>query len=308
MNSLLFMTNGTATHMRKLTYLGLTLIVAFIVSSCGTGNQSVTPEGTPTPVPPTRTPFPPSPTPIPIAAEVNGELISISEYQSELARYKAAVGRELSSEDRLQVVRDLINLILLEQGAQSRGYEVSQDELQTRISNLDFQDQPLTEWLAEYGYTEESFEKSLKRAITAAWMRDLIIEQVPDEMEQIHAQQILLYEKNQGEGVLEEIESGTDFAQLAKQYDPQTRGDLGWFPRGYLTIPVLDDILFNLEPGEISDMIETEIGFHIIKVIEKDEDRPLAPDVRRVLQEKALDDWLERQWNLSKITISIPQE
>ncbi|MBS3750861.1 MAG: peptidylprolyl isomerase [Anaerolineales bacterium] len=294
--------------MRKLTYLGLTLIVVFIVSSCGTGNQPVTPEGTPTPVPPTRTPFPPSPTPIPIAAEVNGELISMSEYQSELARYKAAVGRDLTSEDRLQVVHDLIHLMLLEQGAQSRGYEVSREELQTRISNLDPQDQPLAEWLAEYGYTEESFEKSLKRAIAAAWMRDTIIEQVPDEMEQIHAQQILLYEKSQGEGVLEEIESGTDFAQLAKQYDPQTRGDLGWFPRGYLTIPVLDEILFNLEPGEISDMIETEIGFHIIKVIEKDEDRPLAPDVRRVLQEKALDDWLERQWNLSKITISIPQK
>jgi len=294
--------------MRKLTYLGLTLIVVFIVSSCGTGNQPVTPGGTPTPVPPTRTPFPPSPTPIPIAAEVNGELISMSEYQSELARYKAAVGRELTSEDRLQVVRDLIHLMLLEQGAQSRGYEVSQEELQTRISDLDSRDRPLAEWLAEYGYTEESFEKSLKRAIAAAWMRDMIIEQVPEKMEQIHAQQILLYEKSQGEDVLEEIESGKDFAQLAKQYDPQTRGDLGWFPRGYLTIPVLDEILFNLEPGEISDMIETEIGFHIIKVIEKDEDRPLAPDVRRVLQEKALDDWLERQWNLSKITISIPQE
>jgi len=232
----------------------------------------------------------------------------MSEYQSELARYKAAVGRELTSEDRLQVVRDLIHLMLLEQGAQSRGYEVSQEELQTRISDLDSRDRPLAEWLAEYGYTEESFEKSLKRAIAAAWMRDMIIEQVPEKMEQIHAQQILLYEKSQGEDVLEEIESGKDFAQLAKQYDPQTRGDLGWFPRGYLTIPVLDEILFNLEPGEISDMIETEIGFHIIKVIEKDEDRPLAPDVRRVLQEKALDDWLERQWNLSKITISIPQE
>jgi parvulin-like peptidyl-prolyl isomerase len=232
----------------------------------------------------------------------------MAEYQSELARYKAAVDREVTAEDWNFVIRDLIHLELLEQGAHSQGYSVSQETLQERMAALDSEEQPLEEWLAQYGYTEESFQESLERSIAAAWMRDKIINQVPEEMEQIHAQQILLYEKNQAEMVLEEIESGTDFARLAEQYDPQTLGYLGWFPRGYLTIPTLDEILFNLEAGEISDIIETDIGYHIIKVIDRDDDRPLAPDVRRVLQKQALHDWLERQWNLSKISINIPQE
>lgn len=294
--------------MSKYTYLSLALIITLLLSSCGVSGETVTPEGTPTPIPPTRTPFPPSPTPIPIAAEVNGEQITMADYQSELARYKAAVDRELTSEDGTLVIRDMIHLMLLEQGAQSQGYQVSPETLQERMAELDSEEQPLKEWLALYGYTEENFQKSLERSLAAAWMRDRIIHQVPEEMEQIHAQQILLYEKNQAEMVLEELESGTDFARLAEQYDPQTLGNLGWFPRGYLTIPALDEILFNLEPGEISDIIETDIGYHIIKVIDKDDDRPLAPDVRRSLQTQALHDWLERQWNLSKISINIPQE
>ncbi len=294
--------------MKKSICLTLAILLALLLSSCGGNGETVTPRVTPTPIPPTRTPFPPSPTPIPVAAEVNGELITMAEYQSELARYKAAAEGKLTSEDRTAVIRDLIHLELLEQGAQSQGYQVSQETLQARIAKLDSEGQPLQEWLAQYGYTEESFEKSLKRSIAAAWMRDTIINQVPEKMEQIRAQQILLYEKNQAEMVREELESGTKFAQLAKQYDPQTLGDLGWFPCGYLTIPALDEILFNLEPGEISDIIKTEIGYHIIKVIDRDDDRQLDPDVRRVLQKQALHDWLERQWNLSKISINIPQE
>ncbi|MFO8036515.1 MAG: peptidylprolyl isomerase [Anaerolineales bacterium] len=294
--------------MKKLTHLTLILIITLLFSACGVSGETVTPEVTPTSIPPTRTPFPPSPTPIPIAAEVNGEWITMAEYQSELARYKAAVERELTSADRNFVIRDMIHLVLLEQSAQSQGYQISQETLQARIAELDSEEQPLEEWLAQYGYTEESFQKSLERSLAAAWMRDRIIQQVPEEMEQIHAQQILLYEKNQAEMVREELETGTDFARLAEQYDPQTLGNLGWFPRGYLTIPTLDEILFNLEPGQISDIIETDIGYHIIKIIDRDDDRPLDPDVRRVLQKQALHDWLERHWNLSKISINIPQE
>jgi len=201
----------------------------------------------------------------------------------------------------------MIQLILLAQGAQSQGYQVSDDEIQQRMEQLEKEDQPLDDWLARYGYTEESFRRILTRAVAAAWMRDTIIDRVPQETEQIHAQQILLYEKGQAEAVLAELANGTNFAQLAREYDPQTQGELGWFPRGYLTMPLLDDILFGLEVGEISDMIETEIGYHIIKVLEKDDNRPLPPDVRQVLQKQALHDWLDRQWTSSEITISISE-
>ncbi len=285
----------------------LTIILVMALTACSADSGTTAPPVSATPVPPTRTPFPPSPTPIPVAATVNGERIPMADFQSEVARYKAALDRDITEEDRELVIRNMIQLTLLAQAAGSHGFDINQEDVQERMTQLDREDQPLQDWLAKYGYTEESFQRALEREIAAAWMRDEIIERVPGEAEQIHAQQILLYEDSQAQAVQSELEDGTDFAQLAQEYDPQTRGDLGWFPEGYLTMPELDEILFALEPGETSDMIETDIGFHIIRVLEKENNRPLAPDVRQVLQKKALHDWLENQWNSSKIEISISE-
>ena len=288
----------------QLMLVGLILIIA--LTSCS-GSADSPPTGTATPVPPTRTPFPPSPTPIPTAAVVNGELITLAAYQEELARYQAAVNRDLTEEDRQIVLQDMIYQTLLAQGAAAEGFQVSEEELDQRLSNLETGSLSLQDWLAGNGYTEESFRANLKRSLEAAWMRDQILAEVPTKAEQIRAQQILFYERNLAESVDDTIRSGANFDQLAAQYDPQTRGDLGWFPRGYLTLPALDEILFALEGGDITEIIETEIGYHIIKVIEKDQDRPLDPAVRLVLQEQALQDWLDRRWKLSTIQITLPQ-
>lgn len=281
----------------------LLFFLYFIVSACSGGGQAET--LTATPILPTRTPFPPSPTPIPTAAIVNGDLITLEEYQEELARYKAAVNRELTEDDQSLVINDLINLILLAQAAKSDGYQISDTELDTRIANLDTEDQPLADWLATYGFTEASFRIHLKRSLEAAWMRDQIISDVALEIEQVHAQQMLFYSLSAAEITMEELDEGKDFSQLASTYDPQTRGNLGWFPEGYLTIPDLDPIIFSLDIGETSDIIETEIGYHIIKVLDKQENRPIDPAIRQILQEKALDDWLERRWKLSTIDITL---
>ncbi len=282
----------------------LILIIVIFLSGCGGTTEA--PQGTATLVLPTRTPFPPPSTPIPTAAVVNGDIITVAAYQEELARYKAAVNRDLTEEDQSLVINDLINLTLLAQAAASEGFQISETDLDERIARLETEDQPLIGWLAVYGFTEESFRNHLKRSLEAAWMRDQIITDVPLEMEQIHAQQMLYYNLTAAEQTLENLNSGKDFSQLAKTHDPQTQGDLGWFPPGFLTIPELDQILFSLEAGETSDIIETKIGYHIIKVLEKEGNRPLDPAIRQILQEQALDDWLERRWKLSTIQITLP--
>ena len=293
------------TAARNVKLFTLILLFTFLVANGCSGN-------TPDPIPtatmilPTRTPFPPSPTPIPTVAIVNGDLITLAEFQEELARYKAAVNRELTLEDQEIVLNDLINLTLLAQAAKSEGHQASASALEERIAALDTEAQPLDDWLAAHGFTPESFQTYLKRALEAAWMRDKIIADVPNEMVQIHAQQMLFYELENAELALAEIEKGIDFGQLASNYDPQTQGDLGWFPPNFLTLPELDPVLFNLEIGETSDIIETEIGYHIIKILDKEENRPLDPAIRQILQEKALDSWLERRWKLSTIEITLP--
>ncbi len=263
-------------------------------------------QSTLTPVPPTLTPIPPSATPITVAVIVNEDEILIEEYQAELGRYQAAVGRELSEEDREIVLNDLINLTLLAQAAYTEGFELGEADIQSKLEELDSEEQPLENWLAEYGYTEEDFQQSLKRALAAAWMRDRIIAEVPETAEQVHAQQMLYYTNEEAVYALSQLDIGIDFAQLAATRDPQTKGDLGWFPRGYLTVPKLDEVIFTLEVGEYSNVIETEIGFHIILLIEKEQDRLLPLDILKTLQEKALHDWIERRWKLSTIEITLP--
>jgi len=286
--------------------LPLLFLISILIGSCG-GGVSQPPSGTATPVPPTRTPFPPSPTPIPTAAVVNDEAITLSEFQEELARYQAAVGRELTDEDLDLVIQNLIDLTLLAQAARTEGFQVSDQELDSRIEALNGADGSLQDWLAEYGYTENSFRAALKKSIAAAWMRDEILNDVPQKMEQIRAQQILFYEQAQAQSVLDTINSGVNFSEQAAQYDPQTKGELGWFPRGYLVLPELDEILFQLEAGEMTDIVETEIGYHIIKVVDKSENRVLDPAVYQVMQQQALEDWLVRRRKLSTITITLPQ-
>jgi peptidyl-prolyl cis-trans isomerase C len=74
-----------------------------------------------------------------------------------------------------------------------------------------------------------------------------------------------------------------------------TRGDLGWFPRGYLLEPKIEEAAFALQVGEYSGVIATSAGFSIIKVLERDPAHALSPDAYLALQEIALRDWVSRQ-------------
>ena len=127
-----------------------------LTSSCSGGVGAPAP--TATPILPTRTPFPPSPTPIPTAAVVNGDLITLAEFQEELARYKAAVNRDLTPEDQEIVINELINLTLLAQAAASEGFQAADSALEERIAALGTEDQPLDDWLAANGFTEKVFQ------------------------------------------------------------------------------------------------------------------------------------------------------
>jgi len=85
------------------------------------------------------------------------------------------------------------------------------------------------------------------------------------------------------EGLLKRIKAGEDFAALAKENseDPGSAiqgGDLGPpFPRGQMVGP-FNDVAFKLAPGMVSDVVETQFGFHIIKVTEKHEARAVPLD------------------------------
>jgi peptidyl-prolyl cis-trans isomerase D len=117
--------------------------------------------------------------------------------------------------------------------------------------------------------------------------------------EQVHALHILLKTEGQdaaavrkrAEAVLKEARGGADFAALARQHseDEGSRGsggDLNFFGRGSMVKP-FEDAAFAMAPGQISDLVQTDYGFHIIKVLEKRAagQRPLA-EVRDQIAEQ----------------------
>jgi peptidyl-prolyl cis-trans isomerase C len=144
----------------------------------------------------------------------------------------------------------------------------------------------------------------LKRAAEAAWMRDKLLAEVPSTAEQVHIQQILLYNQDQAQSFLRQLNGGADFDELASKADPLTRGDLGWVPRGYLLEPKIEEAAFALAVGDHSDVLPTDVGFHIVRVLARDPHRPLSPDAYLSLQELALKKWIAEQRQQASIAFT----
>jgi peptidyl-prolyl cis-trans isomerase C len=288
--------------------ISLILALALGLSACA---SSSTPEAAPTILVATFTPAPPTPTSEPMALTVNGEGITVAEFEAEAQRYASAqtgLGKPVDQAAvENAVTDDFIAQLLLAQSARTNGFVLDEAGLQARIDALSAQvggAEALSAWENAHGYSEQAFRSALKRAGEAAWMRDRIISNVPSTAEQVHVQQILLYNQATAQNFLLQLNGGADFDDLALRADPLTRGDLGWVPRGYLLNSQIEDVAFGLEVGQYSDVIATDVGFHIVKVLARDPARPLSPDAYLTMQEQALKNWVEEQKQFADVVLA----
>ncbi len=106
--------------------------------------------------------------------------------------------------------------------------------------------------------------------------------------------------------IMEKIRGGADFAEMARKYSQDgsavNGGDLGWFVKGKM-LPAFERVAFSMEKGEVSSPIRTRFGYHIIKVVDREEPKAtLFKDVAEGIRRKISVDasvlkrreWLER--------------
>ncbi len=254
------------------------------------------------------------------AARVNGEIIWLSSYyrRAEIIDHYAARTDDRSSvpADRGQRNRatldQLIDLNLIRQQAKKAGITVSQQELnqsyakfaeetkknQNLDSSVDAQENFKKVLENFYGITPLQFTQEI---LTIKLYQDKVRNQF---FTQVHVQTIVVRDEKQAQDVLARLKKGENFADLAKNFsiDLSSRdqgGDFGWIQRGQLNNQDLENAVFNLKTGEITEKpIKTDFGYHIMKVVER-KDGPIS--------DKSYDQWFKDIHSQARITRYVAQ-
>jgi parvulin-like peptidyl-prolyl isomerase len=131
-------------------------------------------------------------------------------------------------------------------------------------------------------------------------VNNYFLNQTGQSAEQVHAAHILVGTQELAEQLYGQLQDNPDsFATLAAEssIDEGTApngGDLGWFPRGIMVEP-FEEVAFSLEPGSISEPFQTEFGWHIVQVIDHDEDRALTDTQISQSSQAMAERWLAEQ-------------
>ena len=263
---------------------------------------------------------------LPLAARVNNQPVFLDSYEQQVAQLEQALQsrgadlpgkqeQELPARMRQQVLEGLIDQTIIEQQAKALGISLSEETVEVQAQEIisQAQDQVQFEaWLVENGLIYESFKQTLRAQLIANRVFEQVTEDVPDTAEQIHVWQIFVTDEADARSLIEQLKAGVDFAQLAREYslDERSRaggGNLGWFPqRSGILPPEVESWAFSLEPGQVSGPLQTEFGFYIIKLENREAGRPLTIEMRQVLKNQIFIDWLMEQRSLSTVERFVP--
>ncbi len=236
------------------------------------------------------------------AAAVQGEIKGI------LSRFQEQ-GRKPSDAEmvslRESVLEKMIKLELLSQESKKAGISVSSADIDNELKGYKkgfADDKAFAKALSGAGITEAELRKQIGKNLTIQKFIDTkfkgkvqVTEQEAKDFfnsnqdkfnlpEMAHARHILITAKETEPKadkdrkraklvqIKKQLKDGADFAELAKQFSDcpskERGGDLGFFPRGQMVKP-FDQAVFKMMPGDISDIVETEFGYHLIKLEEK---------------------------------------
>lgn len=233
-----------------------------------------------------------------VIALVNGEAIPRADLERELAlAFELPEGSTQPAPDQLgalkqTVLQGLVDRQLLLQDARAKGLTVPPEAIQRAAARLkaDYPQERFQEALSQGRLSEAELERTIAAQLTVEKLVDEVVyERVAvteeelqgyldahtsefQDPEQVHAAQIVVKEVDEARRLREELRRGVKFGDLARAHslsaDARVGGDLGWFPRGVMPAE-FDKVAFSLQPGQISDVVTSEYGFHLFKVLER---------------------------------------
>ena len=242
-----------------------------------------------------------------VVARVNGEDVTKSDFDR-LVKNMELGGGPIPAERRDEILRrsldQLITYTLLRQETKARKIDASDTEVDARVGEMrkQFPDEAaFTKALSERGMTMQRLREDARIDMVITKLMDAEVASLPaatDEQarefyqknpdkfqqpEAVRASHILIPTgdaddaakkklRARTESLLKQIKGGADFAQLAREHSKDGSaaqgGDLNFFTKGQM-VPQFDQAAWTLKPGEISGIVETQFGYHIIKVTER---------------------------------------
>lgn len=244
-------------------------------------------------------------------ATFKGGSVTDSEVMSEFAPafaqsdLKGKKFSELDKNAQETMVRAYINMKLIEKEAAKKGL----DKTESFKSKLENARRQLLQ--------QELFAKVVDKAATQEKI-DAEYSKISAELKgkkQVKASHILVKTEKEAEDIKKKLSSkGTKFADLAKQYseDNGTKangGELGYFMEGQM-VPEFEKKAFSMKPGEISDPVKTDFGYHIIKVEDKKDVKvPSKEEARQLIVNKlnneAIQKYIEELQKAADIKLSL---
>jgi parvulin-like peptidyl-prolyl isomerase len=158
-----------------------------------------------------------------------------------------------------------------------------------------------------YGVKEGDFRSQFVAQLYRRRLFDSFEDQVPREQEHVKARHILVEDEATAQEVLDQLEAGEPWEDLALEYstDETNRdrgGDLGWFPRGRMD-PAFEQAAFEGEVGEVVGPVESSFGWHLIEVLDR-EVRPMEEFAYQLAVQRAFSEWLTSERVEAEIQIS----
>ena len=264
-----------------------------------------------------------------LVARVNDQPIFADIYQRQIEQTEKALaeqgmlaagaaGDEQRAQVRMNVLQGLIDQALIEQAAARMGITVSDEELEQSLQSIAAQGQgSLDQWLVTNQMTMDELRAMQRAQLVAGKVIATVSASVPTVAEQTHARHIFTADQSKAQTLIQRLRDGGSplvsqggggtFAAVAQQEseDASTAangGDLGWFPKDApMMPPPVVQAAFALQVGEVSDPVQSDLGYHIVKVEAREANRPLSSELLLYAQQRAFETWLAEQRAQAKI-------